>query len=206
MITSGPYVEVLHEILGPRKSPDGTTTLFTYPLGEGALPLIHLDDFAKYVGIITSRPTEFAGQDLHVASFHASGSDIAETFVKVNGRSAKYVDIPLAAWLNAAFGYQPRGVDLPIAREMYPTDISAEKERFLLPLSWGQNFSAWWNVYRNSGRNQGIVQRDYVMLDAVLPERVKTLEEWMRKVSYDGERKEVLKQLNDRLAERGGKN
>lgn len=61
----------------------------------------------------------------------------------------------------------------------------------------GQNFSVRWNVYKHSGGNKGIVQRHYDMLDAGFPERVKSLKEWMRK--------EVLKQLNDQLAERDNK-
>lgn len=189
---------MLHEALGPRKSPDGPTTLFTYPLGDGAIPFIHLDDFAKYVATIASRPSEFAGQELHVASFHASGSDVAEAFTTVTSQSAKYVDIPIDAWLNATAGEQPRGVDLPIGRTAYPKDLSAEQERFFLPMTFGENFRAWWNVYRHSGDNKGVVRRDYHMLDAVLPERVKSLEEWMRKVEYDGEKREVLKGFSER--------
>lgn len=191
---------MLHEILKPSKSADGKTTLFTLPLGNGALPLIHLDDFAKYVASIVSRPSEFTGHELHVASFHASGSDIAEAFTTVTGQPAKYVDVPLNVWLNAAFGHHPRGPDVPVGLEAYPKDMGAEKERFFLPLTLGGNFSAWWNVYRHSGGNSGIVRRDYDMLDAVLPDRIRSLEEWMRKVEYDGRKREVLKALSDQRA------
>lgn len=191
---------MLHEFLSPTKSADGSTALFSYPLGTGALPFIHLDDFARYTATILSRPSEFAGRELHVATVHASGPGIAEAFTTVTGQPAQYVDVPLDTWLSKAFVYQPRGANLPVGRVAYPEDMTVGKERFFLPQTVGENFSAWWNVYNHSGDNNGIIRRDYQMLDAVLPDRVKTLEEWMRKVDYDGGRRELLKGLNDRLA------
>ncbi len=51
----------------------------------------------------------------------------------------------------------------------------------------GQNFIGFYNVWRDN-----LAKRDYPLLDKILPTRVKTLEEWMRKTDYTGEYKPVL--------------
>jgi len=56
--------------------------------------------------------------------------------------------------------------------------------------TYRQNFTAWWEIYRATGDNKGVVERDYAVLDEVLPGRVRGLEEWMRGVGYTGERSE----------------
>lgn len=201
MITSGPYIEMLHETLSPTKSADGQTTLFTFPLGNGAIPFIHLDDFARYTSfILSSHPTEVAGRELRVATTHASGPEIAQAFTRTTGKPARYVDIPIDTWLGAVFGQHPRrGADLPVGRRAYPSPMSPGQKRFFLPKTFAENFSHWWNVFRSSpAENTGIIRRDYALLDAILPDRVRSVEEWMQKVGYDGSRREVLKDLNDR--------
>jgi hypothetical protein len=47
-----------------------------------------------------------------------------------------------------------------------------------------------------------LLKKDYALLDKILPDRVKSLEEWMRKAEYTGESKSVLKDQTERAAER----
>lgn len=46
-----------------------------------------------------------------------------------------------------------------------------------------------------------MVHRDYVILDEILLDRIKSVEEWMMKVNYTGKVKPMLKSYNDHLAE-----
>lgn len=135
---------MLHETLSPTKSADGQTTLFTFPLGNGAIPFIHLDDFARYTSfILSSRPTEVAGRELRVATTHASGPEIAQAFTRTTGKPARYVDIPIDTWLGAVFGQHPRrGADLPVGRRAYPSPMSPGQKRFFLPKTFCREFQS----------------------------------------------------------------
>ncbi|KAI7779292.1 hypothetical protein LA080_000963 [Diaporthe eres] len=44
-----------------------------------------------------------------------------------------------------------------------------------------QNFTAWWNIWRASGYNRGVVRRDYAQLDRIFPDRIRTAEEFLRR-------------------------
>jgi len=199
-ITSGPYLEMLHESLAPRLSPDGQTHLFTYPLSTGSLPFIHLDDFARYVEKILSDQTAYAGKELKVGTAHISGEDIARAFTNVTGKPARYVNVPIEAWLSAAFGHHVHGADTPIGLQAYP-GLRGDAQGIFLPLTWAQNFAGSWNVWAHSGGDAGIIKRDYGMLDDLLPDRVKGVEEWMGKVGYTAEKRQVLRTRTDDHAE-----
>ena len=60
-------------------------------------------------------------------------------------------------------------------------------------MTYGDNFANWWNLYKASGGNQGLIQRDYGFLDTIVPDRLKSLPEWLEKVKFTGEKSEVLK-------------
>lgn len=50
-----------------------------------------------------------------------------------------------------------------------------------------ENFTGFFYVFR-----ENLATRDYELLDKILPERVKTLEEWMRKPNYNPEERKPL--------------
>ncbi len=60
-------------------------------------------------------------------------------------------------------------------------------------MSWRENFTAWWKFW---GAGLGAT-RDMKQLDEIHPTRIKTLDEWMRKVGYQGKAKDVLKGFED---------
>ena len=60
-----------------------------------------------------------------------------------------------------------------------------------------RTFTNWWNLYRASGGNNGFITWDYERLDRILPGRVRSVEEWMRKIGYDGSGTLVLKTFHD---------
>lgn len=196
-ISSGPYVEMIYEALAPVLSADGKTYIFPYPLGQGAMPFINLDDFAKYTAHIIANPTAFASTTLEVATCHASGEDIAAALTTVTGYPAKYINTPVNDWLEKTFEKEPLGPNQRVGLGASSGHIDTGLSEAFFPLTFGQNFTAWWNVFNHSAGNKGIIKRDYGMLDKILPDRVRSVEEWMRKVEYTaGEKKKVLKRLN----------
>jgi hypothetical protein len=64
--------------------------------------------------------------------------------------------------------------------------------------TYKQNFGAFWRLYQASAGNKGLIRRDYEFLDRIHPNRVRSVEQWMRKVGYTGERKKVLKDPSQR--------
>jgi hypothetical protein len=187
-LLSGPYLENLVEIFKPRIDASGTY-IFAAPLHSGALPLIHLEDMGRYVLWALENASESSGLELGIATEHVSWAHLAATFTKVTSKPAKFFDVPLSDWLDAAF---PKGTDLKLGGQYAPGDETL--------MSVGQNFSSWWTVYRESGDNKGIIRRDYALLDKILPGRVKSLEEWMRLTGYDGSEGKVLKAMASQLS------
>ncbi|ORX99408.1 hypothetical protein BCR34DRAFT_435259, partial [Clohesyomyces aquaticus] len=178
VITTGPYIEMLHELFRPRKEEDGTR-VFGFPLKDGAIPFVHLDDVANGVKWLFDHPEEAAGKDLKMTVEHASGKIIAEAFEKVTGQKARYEDISKEDW------YQRSGIG-PLDWKMGEGYEGNRPEDPTL-LSVEQNFGNWWNLYQRSAGNKGLIKTDYEELDRILPHRVKSVEAWMTKVGYTGE-------------------
>lgn len=184
IIRSGPYMELLSAIMAPSEESDGTM-VFQIPLDDGAIPFIHLGDFGRYVDWAFSNPDQSSGLDFGIATAHVSGEEIAQAFSRHSGKPTKYVNIPAEAWNAVAWKSLPNGRDTKIGFQTY-------KDGNLLGMSYGDNFANWWNLYKASANNQGLIQRDYEFLDRILPDRVKSLGEWMDKVGYTGEKEDVL--------------
>lgn len=185
ILTTGPYIEGFWERFCPKKDPtDDKTYLFQIPLKDGAIPFVHLEDLGPQVHWLFSNISQSAGLNLKVAVAHVSLPEIAAAFTKVTGKPARAENIPMDEyWKVGTFanladkklGYEPPGVE----------------DKTLL--TYRQNFTHWFQLYQRSGANKGILRRDYELLDKLFPNRVKSLEEWMRKVGYTGEYKPVLK-------------
>jgi len=60
-------------------------------------------------------------------------------------------------------------------------------------LSWRDNFTGFWQLWQDD-----LVKTDYKLLDEILPDRVRTVGEWMKLTGYDGTRVAVLKDYDDR--------
>lgn len=193
-IDSGPYLETLSAALGPKPDAHGTYT-FSLPLGSGAMPMIALSDLARYVHWAYQTPTRSTGLRLGVATAHVTGADMAAALAAASGRAAHYQDVPVAAWLQKAFGSNPHGPDTKVGYKTAPDAALAQTFR--------ENFTNWFELYKASAGNEGLLRRDYAVLDGILPDRVKSVEEWMRKEGYTGEKREVLKDAADRVAEKG---
>jgi NmrA-like family len=180
VLTTGPYAEMLSASQGPKRDENGVY-VFRAPLGEGAVPYIHLDDLAQYAKWLFDHPEESAGIDLQVATEHVGWGYLAETFERVTGKKARY----------EAVSVEER---MPKEWKMGDVKLGAEYEgeNDDTLLTFRENFSAWWRIYQRSGGNKGVLRRDYELLDRILPGRVKTIGEWMVKVGYTGDEKKLL--------------
>jgi uncharacterized protein YbjT (DUF2867 family) len=192
VIDSGPYIETLSELFAPKPA-ENSGVAFYVPLGTGAIPFIHLEDLARYVHWAYQTPTQSNGLRLGTATAHVTGQDMATAFTTVTGKPAKYVDIPINVWLDKAFTDLPKGVNTKVG---YRTAHDSA-----LLQTYGENFTNWFNVYKASAGNTGLLKKDYARLDEILPDRVKSLEEWMRMAEYTGESKPILKGRAERKAE-----
>jgi hypothetical protein len=58
--------------------------------------------------------------------------------------------------------------------------------------TYRENFAGWWSAWHDD-----LITRDYALLDRILPDRVRDLEEWMHKTKYNGRQRSVLKDRSD---------
>jgi hypothetical protein len=189
IINSGPYMDMFAQLFKPQQEADGTY-VFRAPLGEEhGLPMIYLEDLGRYVLWALQNPDRSAGLELGIATAHVNFKEFAETFTKVTGKAARYEAVPNDAYLQAAFGGLPQGVETKIGLQPgQPDDGSFQ--------TYAEDFTNWFNLYKASANNTGLLQKDYKLLDEILPSRVKSAEEWMRKVGWEGESRAVLKEYN----------
>lgn len=178
---------MLAEGMLPSKTPEGKYT-FTIPLDDGEMVFIHLEDYGRYVEWIFRNPAQSAGLDLGVGIAHTSGKDIAEAFTAVTGHEAVYQSVPVSAWAKVAFSSFPEGADTKVG-------FRSGKSNENLNMTYGENFTNFFNLYKASKGNVGLVKRDYELLDKILPDRVKSAKQWMEKVGYTGERVPLLKEF-----------
>jgi hypothetical protein len=205
ILTTGPYMDMLFDAMFvPQKQEDGSF-LWTNPASkcdqlsdgysfnirpaneteDGKIPLTALDDVGHYSLWLFDNIEESAGLDLVVGTEEVSFSEIAKTFSSVTGTTGIHVYVPLEQYLPAAEPYPGAPANWALGPDA-PRDESVQ--------TWRANFSAWWRYW---GEGHAI-RRDFVMLDKIHPQRIKSLAEWMKKVGYEGEPKRVLKGMEDR--------
>ena len=152
---------------------------------DGKIPLIALDDVGVYVKWIFDHPERSTGINLEVATEEVSFLDIAAAFEKVTGGKGIHRRLSFEEYL-------PK-------REPYPNAPAnwANNDGTPSTMTWRENFTAWWKFW-GQGLGAG---RDMALLDEIHPGRIKTVEEWMRKVDYQGgKRGTVLKDVGDVFA------
>ena len=108
--------------------------------------------------------------NLEVGMEHVHYRDVARAFEKVTGKRARFVDVGLEDYFSkggfASIGELPTG---------YTVDKGSPAA-----MSVRENFTGWWQTWRASGGNKGVVKRDYALLDGIHPGRVRNVEEFFR--------------------------
>lgn len=183
LFTTGPYLDMAISAGGPmvatvEKDELGGDDVLTWrvPLtADGAIPHIALDDCGYYVQWLLEHPDEADGLDLEVAVEHVHYADLARAFEKVTGHKARFIDVdwdtywregPMAVGAARPAGFHARLDD--------PATMTIK-----------ENFTAWWNLWRASGYNKGVIRRDYELLDRIFPGRIRTAEEFLRRTDEE---------------------
>jgi hypothetical protein len=177
LFTTGPYIEMTigHSTPMMPSVEDGVVT-WRVPLGQGAVPHVSLQDCGYYVRWLFDHPERANGLDLEVAVDHIHYADLAEAFSKVTGHPAQYVDVGLEEYWTS--GPLSRGGQHAAGYNADPNDKAT--------MSVQDNFTGFWNLWKHSGKNEGVIQRDYKLLDEIHPNRIKTAEEWFRRENEAG--------------------
>ncbi|KAL9107318.1 MAG: hypothetical protein Q9227_007770 [Pyrenula ochraceoflavens] len=158
---------------------DGVVAMWRMPLGPeqgeggGAVPFVSLEDTGVYALWMFDHPDEASGLNLKTAIGHFDFTEVARAFETVTGHPARYIDTPFSSYW--ATGPLSSRAEEPSAYNSTLDDPSAMTVR--------QNFTGWWETYRRSGGggNKGVLTRDYELLDRIFPERVRSVEEWLRR-------------------------
>jgi len=169
IFTTGPYMDMSIHAGTPMapKVIDGVVT-WKVPLGDGAVPHIALDDVGHYVRWLFDHPERANGMELAVATEHVHYADLAAAFTRVTGKPAQYVDTSLEDYWASV----PIGEKIVFGKKKVG-------ERGTMTIK--ENFTGFWNLWKNSGGNRGVIKRDYKLLDEILPNRIKSAEEWLSK-------------------------
>ncbi|KAL7946120.1 NAD(P)-binding protein [Trichoderma barbatum] len=178
VLITGPYNE---DLMGgpyvPRITADGTR-IFRFPLGDGYIPFMTLQDCGAFALHMFQNREEWSGKTLLATSHFSNGKDIAETLSRVAGVKARYEPITVKEWVdNFPFANAP-------VSSNYPEGITL-----------GENFSMWWPGFQNSIlKNEGT--RDLAEMKRINP-NLQSLEDWMRDTKWDGTAQQVFKKFKD---------
>ena len=166
VFTTGPYMEMAISAMTPMTpSVEAGVVTWRVPLGNGAVPHVALDDCGYYARGLFDNPDRANGMNLEVAIEHVEYRKLAEAFEKVTGHPAQYIDTDLEAYWN---GPLKAAADLPAGYNADPNDKST--------MTFRDNFTGFWNTWK-----YGIVQRDYALLEEIHPNRIRSVEEWLRR-------------------------
>lgn len=184
LFTTGPYMEMT---LGkgtpfpPWVETDGdgvAVATWRAPLGpDGAIPFVALDDVGFYVKYLFDHADdgEADGLDLQVSIEHVTFDALARAFTKVTGKPARWIDDGVDEHMDFIWG---PGADTPAGYNADPSDAATMTLR--------RNFTGFFNLWRHSGGNKGVIRRDYALLDRIHPGRIRSVEEWLRRENEKG--------------------
>lgn len=83
ILHSGPYMETLSEMLRPLPDKgDPSVMVFAAPLGEGAMPLIVLEDLGWYARWLFDYPERSNGMTLKASTEHVIGKTLQRHLLK----------------------------------------------------------------------------------------------------------------------------
>lgn len=166
LFTTGPYMEMAFSSRTPMTPiiEDGVVT-WRVPLGKGAVVHVALEDCGHYVRWLFDHPDRANGMDLAVAIEPVRYDALAAAFTRVTGQPARYIDVELDTYFERAFSHV---ADAPAGYNADPNDKST--------MSFRDNFTGFWNQWKHN-----IITRDYALLDEIHPNRIRSVEEWLRR-------------------------
>ncbi|KAK4550363.1 hypothetical protein LTR36_003330 [Oleoguttula mirabilis] len=181
LFTSAPYLDMtlgLHTVMTPVTAEDGAIE-WRVPLGDGAVVHIVLEDCGKFVRWQFDHAFDADGKlgrangmNLAAATEHVSYDKLAEAFTKVTGKPARFVDVSEEEYF-VQFG--------KLNQLKFGHDYTGMQDGDESILTWQQNFTGFWRMWQQSGGENPLIKRDYAFLDEIVPDRIKSVEEWFTK-------------------------
>ncbi|KAI9714796.1 MAG: hypothetical protein M1820_000085 [Bogoriella megaspora] len=169
--TTGPYIDmsIARATITSPTLEDGVVT-WRVPLGDSAVAHVALKDCGHYVRWLFDHPDRANGLDLEVAIDHIRYADLATAFEKVTGKPARYVDVSLEEYWESGPAAHIAGRSS--AYNSDPSDPAA--------MTFKENFTGFWNIWKYGGAKDGFLTRDYRLLDEIHPNRIRSAEQWFR--------------------------
>lgn len=175
LLESGPYAEdTLQRMTLNFDEKTGEWVWKAFLGDKGCMALVALGDLAWFARYMFENPEEFRGDLLSVGIKHTSGKDMAAALTAVTGKPSRY-----EAETREEYNVRMPALKIGVAHSPGyddPTLVTAQ-----------QMFANWFGIWQDSVGNTGLWTRDYERLDRIKPDRIKTVEEWMRLVKYDPE-------------------
>jgi hypothetical protein len=131
----------------------------------------------RYARWIFDNPERSNGLELQISTESLTWDDIAKAYTKVTGKKAEHKRVTL----EEAVGLLENN-DYRLGQDFDPQDPTL--------LSVKESFAGMFTVL-SSGKMLDLI--DYSFLDEILPDRLKSVEDWMRKTGYTGEHEIVTK-------------
>ncbi len=182
ILTSCMYLETFSEMLAPAKEmvEGEQIVVFKAPVGKGMPPMIYLEDLGKYTRWLIEHPEKSSGLNLKIATANVGWDEVAKSFTEATGKKAVFKDISLEEYFaGGVFG----DADIKVGHSVGHEDDTL--------MTCRENFSGFWSTWKEDVLKRS--KKDYERLDEILPERVRSVGEWMKLTGYTGERTSVLK-------------
>ncbi|KZP00638.1 NAD(P)-binding protein [Calocera viscosa TUFC12733] len=191
VFTTCAYADMLWDgQFSPVQIEDGSFIFFS-SIGDGVLPVIALEDIGTYVRWFFANKERASNLDLVAVTDILPYPDIVSAFEKVTGKKGIWKDLPFDEFAKI------RGMTDEI-----PAAFAHVSGEYHDPggMSMKANFEGWWNAWRDSLVTWEKI--DVKLLDEINPGRIRSLEEWMRRVGFNGEKKSILKDVADLMSRR----
>jgi hypothetical protein len=182
LFTTGPYLDMAlsqFTTMPPRTASDGAIE-WRVPLNDGAVVHIALEDCGKYTKWLfdnaltpDGKPGRANGMDLAVATEHVRYEKVAEAFTKVTGKPARFVNVSEEEY----FSYYSD----KIRATKFGKEYAGMKDDDASIMTFEQNFTGFWRMWQACGGSNPLIKRDYKLLDEILPDRIRTVEEWFER-------------------------
>ncbi|KAL7756980.1 hypothetical protein ACKLNR_013973 [Fusarium oxysporum f. sp. zingiberi] len=135
----------------------------------GAVVHVSLEDCAYSWHWLFDHPQR-DGIDLKMAIEHVRYADLATALQNVTGFKSRFFDVTLEQYW----------IDRPMSKRASAAAGIEEDVGESGTLTVKENFAGFWNMWRDSGGNDGMIKRDYELLDKIHPNRIRSVERFFR--------------------------
>ncbi|KAJ7574399.1 hypothetical protein C8J56DRAFT_1172926 [Mycena floridula] len=186
IVTGVLYTEMLQSALRPEIDASGTY-VFGSATGDGAIQFVELAQYGRYTRWSFDNPSRSVGKEIALAAYTSSLEEIAQAFQKVTGKKAISRQMTPKEWFE--LDSKRRGFDVTAKMPLRLPGGQDDDSR----LSFQRYFMAFWNVWKDMTPEVANVLPGLELADEIHPDRCRSVEDWMSRTGYNGEKAAVLK-------------